>query len=63
MKFEGIKNLTVEELQKKRSDLKEELFHLKMKNALGQVANPLQIRMSRRDIARIETALNQKLAR
>ena len=62
MKYVEIKNLTVEELKKKRTDLKEELFHLKMKNALGQVANGLQIRSNRRDVARIETALNEKLA-
>lgn len=62
MKFEEIKNLTVEELRKKAVEMKEELFQLKMKNELGQVGNPLQIRLTRKDLARVNTALTQKLA-
>lgn len=62
MKFEEIKNLTVEELRKKNFEIREELFQLKMKNELGQVGNPLQIRMVRKDLARVNTALTQKLA-
>lgn len=62
MKYTEVKNLTVEELRKKKSEFREELFHLRMKNALGQLPNPVKVRTVRRDIARIKTALNEKLA-
>ena len=62
MKFVDIKDLTVEELRKRDKSVREELFEIKMKHSLGQVANPLQIRHLRRDIAKIKTALNAKLS-
>lgn len=57
MKYEEIKNLTPEELRIKKREIKEALFDAKMKNTLGQLTNPLEIRGKRRDIARMETAL------
>lgn len=62
MKYSDIKDLTVDELRKRGSELREELFELKMKNELGQVANPLRIREVRRGVARVKTALSRKLA-
>ena len=62
MKYEEIKDLTVEELRKRQKQLREELFEIKMKHSLGQIANPLTIRFKRKDIARVLTALNSKLA-
>lgn len=62
MKYSEIKDLTVDELQKRQKNMREELFELKMKHSLGQVSNPLQIRYVRRDIARIKSALNAKLS-
>ncbi len=61
MKFNQVKDLTVNELSKKLRELKDESFSLKMKNSLGQVNNPLEIRTKRREIARIMTAISQKL--
>lgn len=61
MKFKQVKDLTVKELTKKLRELKEESFTLKMKNSLGQVNNPLEIRAKRREIARVMTAISQKL--
>lgn len=63
MKFKEIKDLTVEELKKRETSLKEELFMTKMKHSLGQVANPMSIRTLRRDIAKVKTSINQKLAK
>ncbi|MEZ4873349.1 MAG: 50S ribosomal protein L29 [Bdellovibrionales bacterium] len=62
MKFAEIKDLTVEELRKRQSSLKEELFETSMKHKLGQVGSPMDVRKVRRDIARVKTALNQKLS-
>jgi large subunit ribosomal protein L29 len=63
MKFEDIKDLTVEELRKRRLNQAEEMFQLKMKHSLGQVNNPIEIRNKRKDIARIQTALSMKMSR
>ncbi|RME17173.1 MAG: 50S ribosomal protein L29 [Bdellovibrio sp.] len=60
MKYQDIKDLSVEELLKKQRLLREELFELKMKHSMGQLNNPLQIRTKRRDVARIKTALRSR---
>ncbi|PWU13777.1 MAG: 50S ribosomal protein L29 [Bdellovibrio sp.] len=57
MKFANVKDLSVQELVKKRDELRAEVFHARMKNSLGQLANPVQIRILRKDLARLETAL------
>jgi large subunit ribosomal protein L29 len=62
MKIEEVRGLSLEELKKKEAELKESLFEMKMKNALGQLGNPLDIRSARRDIARVKTALKDKSA-
>lgn len=61
--FKDIKDLSATELKKKKETLNEELFLAKTKNALGQLANPIQIRGMRRDLARVNTALTQKVVR
>ena len=63
MKFEDIKGLTVVELKKKRTAHSKELFDAKLKNSIGQLANALEIRKLRRDIARINTVIVQKVVR
>lgn len=62
MKFAEIRDLTVEELNKRQVQMREELFEARMKHSLGQLNNPLVIRQLRRDIARIKTTLSAKLA-
>ena len=58
MKFQEIKTLSKTELAKKRKALAKEVFELKIKNSLGQLANPLEIRKARRDFARLQTLLH-----
>lgn len=60
MKFEDVSGLSIEELRKKSLELTKSLFEMKIKNSLGQLGNPLEIRFVRRDIARVKTAINQK---
>lgn len=57
------KEMSVPELKKKRASLSKELFDARLKNSIGQLANPLEIRKLRRDIARINTAIVKKVAR
>lgn len=63
MKFKDIQGLSVTELKKKKSSLTQEIVEAKMKNSLGQLSNPLVIRHTRKEIARINTVLTQKLVR
>ena len=62
MKYSEIKDLTVEELRKRYKAMRDELFEMNMKHYLGQLADPMSIRYKRRDISRVKTALNAKLA-
>jgi large subunit ribosomal protein L29 len=63
MKFADVKDLSATELKKKKNTLTQELFDAKLKNQLGQLGNPLEIRKLRKNLARLNTALVQKIAR
>ena len=49
-----------EELNTQLSNLKKEQFNLRFQRANGQVENTGRIRVLRRDIARIQTVLNEQ---
>lgn len=63
MKFKDVKEMSLQELAKKRKTLTQEMLLNKMKNSIGQLSNPLQIRALRRDIAKVNTVLNQKVSK
>jgi large subunit ribosomal protein L29 len=63
MKKTEMKDLSVPELKKKRATLSKELFDARIKNSIGQLANPIEIRKLRRDIARINTSIVKKVVR
>lgn len=58
MKMSDIKDLTVEELQAKNRDLRQDLFNLRLQKASSQLEKPARLRTLRRDIARIETQIS-----
>ena len=60
MKADKIKELTDEELIRKVSSYKEELFNLRFQIATGQLDNPMRIRDFRKNIARCKTILRQR---
>ncbi len=61
MKFKDVVGLTVGDLRKQVKETREELFNMKMKNIMGQqVTNPLKVRILRRDIAKLVTAIGLK---
>ena len=60
MKIKEIRELSREELATRRRELKEEIFHLRLQQQSGQLERPSQIRLLRREIARLETVLTQK---
>jgi large subunit ribosomal protein L29 len=59
-KKEDLKELSIPELEVKISNLKEELFDLKVRKSAGQLANPLPLRQLRREIARVKTILQER---
>jgi large subunit ribosomal protein L29 len=66
MKTQELKNKSNAELQDEIMSLRRELFNLRMQQknpqsgAAAQANNVARIRMSRRDIARIKTILNER---
>ena len=58
--MEEIKNLEKSELLERMGKLKQELFHFRSQLALGRIENPMRIRETRKDIARVQTVLRQK---
>ena len=60
MKAKELKNLSVEDLNKKLGELKKDLFMLRMQHATNQLDNPLQIAAVKKDIARVKTIIREK---
>lgn len=60
MKASELKELTVEELQTKLTELKEELFNLRFQLAVNQLENTSRIGAVKKDIARVSTVLRQR---
>jgi large subunit ribosomal protein L29 len=59
-KAKDINELTVDELNVRLRDLKQEALNLRLQKATGQLENSARIRLVRRDTARILTALTAK---
>jgi len=55
-----IVQMSTDELLTKRRDLRQESLHLRLQQQSGQLEQPSRLRLLRRDVARIETALSQR---
>lgn len=60
MKTKEIRELTVEELNTKLKELKEELFNLRFRHAIGQLENPASLNVCKKNIAKVKTVLREK---
>ncbi len=60
MKASELRQKTKEELNKMLGELSREQFNLRMQKGTGQLAKPDQMKKVRRDVARIQTLLNEK---
>ena len=60
MKIPEIRELTPDELRARKRELREQIFHLRLQQAGGQLEKPSELRSLRREIARIETVVTQK---
>ena len=63
MKASEFRKMSKEELDEKLVGLKKDLFFLRMQHATNQLDNPLKIRETRHDIARVKTVLAEIAAR
>ena len=55
-----LRDKSVDELRARERDLKEQLFKLRFQRATGRIENPMKMRQVRREIAQIETLLNER---
>ncbi len=55
-----LKEKSLDELRARERDLREQLFKLRFQRATGRVENPKKMRQVRREIAQIETLLNER---
>jgi large subunit ribosomal protein L29 len=60
MKTSEIRNLTTDQLQARLNDAREELMNLRFQLASGGLTDYTRLRYTRRDIARLETILNER---
>jgi large subunit ribosomal protein L29 len=60
MKSKELFDLTAAEITSKLADAREELMKLRFQQVTGQLTDTSRLRIIRRDIARMETILNQK---
>jgi len=61
MKIKEIVEMSMDELLTKRRDVRQESLHLRLQQQSGQLEQPSRLRLLRRDVARIETVLSQRV--
>jgi large subunit ribosomal protein L29 len=61
MQAKELRDLSTDDLEKKRAELREEVGHLKLKRATARLENPMKLRQTKRDLARVETVLRERL--
>ena len=60
MKPNELREMSLENLETKLTELTEERFRLRFRSATESIENPMRFRAIRRDIARIHTILKEK---
>jgi large subunit ribosomal protein L29 len=54
------RDMSSADLERKLVELREEIGHLKLKRATSRLENPMKLRQTKRDLARVETILKEK---
>ena len=62
MNAKEVRNLSEQEIEKKLRDSRQELMNLRLRKQSGQVETPSLLLALRRDIARMETILKERVA-
>jgi len=55
-----LREKSIDELNTRERELREQLFKLRFQRATGRMENPMKIREVRREIARIKTLLGER---
>jgi large subunit ribosomal protein L29 len=55
-----IRDLSEAELDTRLHELEEELFGLRLRRATSQLENPMKLRITRRDLARLRTIKHER---
>jgi large subunit ribosomal protein L29 len=63
MQAKELREMSVADLSQKRAELREEIGLLKLKRATSRLENPMKLRDTKRDLARVETLLREKALR
>lgn len=61
MKAVELKEMTIEELRVREDELAEELARMRIQLAVKRLDNPLKVRVTRRELARVKTVINEKI--
>ena len=62
MKANELRSKSEAELKEELQGLLREQFNLRMQKGTGQLGNPARMKSVRRDVARIKTVMNEKVA-
>ena len=60
VKPSAMRDMSADDIRHRVSELREELFNLRFRNSMRQLDDPLKIRESRREMARLLTVLGEK---
>jgi large subunit ribosomal protein L29 len=60
MEAKELREMSADDLSQKRGSLREEIGHLKLQRATGRMENPMKLRETKRDLARVETILRER---
>jgi len=63
MKAKDLREMSAEDLKKKDSDLREDLFKLKFQHGTRRLENPARLAQIRKDIARVQTVMTENSQR
>jgi large subunit ribosomal protein L29 len=60
MEAKDLRSMNTDDLTQKLIELREEIGHLRLKRATSRLENPMKLRQTKRDLARVETVLREK---
>lgn len=60
MEAKDLREMSADDLIQKRVSLREEIGHLKLQRATSRLENPMKLRETKRDLARVETLLRER---
>ncbi|MBQ1400933.1 MAG: 50S ribosomal protein L29 [Firmicutes bacterium] len=60
MELSTMREMTPEELNAELEKMKQDLFNLRFQHVTGQLENPIKMRDTKRDIARVKTIIREK---